>query len=57
MAGNTPNRVVRVPDDLWEAAQTAAAANGETVSIVIRAALADYVAAHVIASKKGKGRR
>lgn len=39
----TKNRVVRVPDDLWDAAKTAAASNGETVSDVIRRALREYV--------------
>ena len=37
-------RTVRVPDDLWEAAQEAAKKNGETVSEVIRRALEQYVA-------------
>lgn len=37
-----PLRSVRVPTDLWDAATAAAAANGTTVSDVIRAALADY---------------
>lgn len=37
-------RTVRVPDDLWEAAQEAAAKNGETLSEVIRRALEEYVA-------------
>lgn len=37
-------RTVRVPDDLWEAAQKAAEAKGETVSDVIRRALEQYVA-------------
>lgn len=36
-------RTVRVPDDLWEAAQDAAEKNGETVSEVIRRALEQYV--------------
>jgi negative regulator of replication initiation len=41
---NTTPRAVRVPDDLWDAALAATAANGETVSDVIRRALAQYVA-------------
>ena len=36
-------RTVKVPDPLWEAAQTKAAASGDTVSAVIRRALARYV--------------
>lgn len=39
----TPLRSVRVPDDLWHAAQSAAAENGEALSDVIRAALDQYV--------------
>lgn len=39
----TPNRVVRVPDDLWHAAQAKAAERGEKVSEVIRKSLARYV--------------
>ena len=38
----TPNRVVRVDDALWVAAQELAAANGETVAAVIRRALRAY---------------
>ena len=38
----TPNRVVRVDDALWVAAQERAAENGETVSDVIRRALRAY---------------
>jgi hypothetical protein len=41
---NTPNRVVRIPDDEWRAAQAAAAAAGESVTAVVRRALADYAA-------------
>jgi predicted HicB family RNase H-like nuclease len=40
----TPNRVVRVDDALWRAAQEKAAREGETVSEVIRRALRGYVA-------------
>lgn len=39
----TPQRTVRIADDLWEASAAAAAANGETLSDVIRRALAAYV--------------
>ncbi len=39
----TPNRVIRVPDDLWHAAQAKAAERGESLSEVIRRALARYV--------------
>ena len=47
---HTPNRVVRVADDLWHAAQTVARERGETLSDIIRDALAEYVKRH----KKGK---
>lgn len=40
----TPNRVVRVPDELWQAAQARAAVNGETVADAVRRALEEYVA-------------
>lgn len=39
---NTPGRLVRVPDDLWAAAQAKAAERGETVSDVVRRALKRY---------------
>jgi hypothetical protein len=39
----TPLRSVRVPDELWRAAQGAAEENGEAISDVIRAALDQYV--------------
>lgn len=38
----TPIRTVRVPDDVWQAAQDRAAENGETVSAVIVRALKRY---------------
>lgn len=38
----TKNRVVRVSDEVWDAAKSRAEANGETVSDVIRRALVDY---------------
>lgn len=39
----TPNRTVRVPDELWEAAKRKAADRGETVTAVILRALTRYV--------------
>jgi predicted HicB family RNase H-like nuclease len=47
--GRVPNqpktkiRAVRVPDDLWEAAQSVAAERGESVSDEIRRSLERYV--------------
>jgi antitoxin component of RelBE/YafQ-DinJ toxin-antitoxin module len=41
---HTPNRVVRVEDELWDAAKAKAAERGETVSDAIRRALKRYVA-------------
>lgn len=41
--GETPNRNFRCPDDLWEAVVETAAANDETASDVIRAALRLYL--------------
>lgn len=38
----TPLRSVRVPDDVWQAAQDRAAEKGETVSAVIVRALKRY---------------
>lgn len=38
----TKVRAVRVSDDVWEAALEKAAANGESVSDVVRAALIEY---------------
>ena len=38
----TPIRTVRVPDDVWQAAQERAAEKGETVSAVIVRALKRY---------------
>lgn len=40
----TPIRPVRVPDELWQAAQAKAAEKGETVSDAIRRALREYAA-------------
>ncbi|MFC7621973.1 hypothetical protein [Microlunatus sp. GCM10028923] len=39
----TPDRIVRVDDELWRAAQAAAHNQGETVSDVIRRSLREYV--------------
>jgi len=39
----TPGRAIRVDDQLWTSAQSAAASNGEAVSDVVRRALAAYV--------------
>ena len=39
------SRVIRVPDDLWAAAQAKAAQRGEYLSEVIRKALERYVRA------------
>lgn len=39
---STPIRTVRVPDDVWQAAQATAAEKGETVSAVIVRALKRY---------------
>jgi len=38
----TPIRTVRVPDDVWQAAQERAAEKGESVSAVIVRALKRY---------------
>lgn len=40
---DTP-RAIRIPDELWFAALEKARANGDTLSDVVRAALARYVA-------------
>lgn len=42
----TPIRAVRVPEELWRAAQGIAAAQGKTVTDVITAALQRYVRRH-----------
>lgn len=42
MSKGTPMRAVRVDDDLWDRARTAAAVNETDVSAVIRAALERY---------------
>ena len=40
---STPIRTLRVPDDLWEAAQARAEERGETVTDVLIRALKRYV--------------
>lgn len=42
----TKNRVVRVPDELWDAARDAAHERGDVLSEVIRESLRGYVANH-----------
>lgn len=42
---NTPHRVIRIPDELWEASRMAALQNSVTISDVVRAALEQYVQA------------
>jgi predicted transcriptional regulator len=42
----TPVRNLRVSDDLWSAAQAIAEERGESLSDVLRAALARYVQRH-----------
>ena len=39
----TPMRAIRVPDELWKAAQEIARERGETLSDVIRDGLTQYV--------------
>lgn len=43
MSRGTPQRAVRIPDDLWYAALAVAAARGETLSDIIRDRLAGYL--------------
>lgn len=40
---HTPSRSIRVPDELWRAAQEIATERGETVSEVVNRYLARYV--------------
>ncbi len=42
----TPIRSVRIDDATWQAAQAAAATNGDTMTDVIRRALSEYVTRH-----------
>lgn len=39
----TPQRAIRVPDELWKSALAIAKERGESLSEVIRDALAEYV--------------
>lgn len=39
---STPRRTIRIPDDEWESGLSAAEANGESLSAVIRRRVADY---------------
>lgn len=43
MSRGTPNRAVRIPDELWHAALAVATARGETLSDIIRERLAGYI--------------
>ena len=43
-APRTPNRAIRIDDDLWQAAQARAHQKGESVSDAVRRALRRYVA-------------
>ena len=42
----TPNRTIRVPDEVWEAARRVAQDRGETLTAVIVRALVRYVREH-----------
>lgn len=44
-APKTPHRTIRVPDELWHAAQAKAKKDGDNLSDVIRSALETYVLA------------
>jgi predicted HicB family RNase H-like nuclease len=41
--GQTPNRTVRVPDDVWDAAKAKAAEEGKSVSDVVNDCLRRYL--------------
>jgi predicted DNA binding CopG/RHH family protein len=43
MSGGTPKRPIRMPDELWEAVQAKAEAEGTNASEVVRRLLADWV--------------
>jgi len=43
MSKGTTRRGVRIEDELWNAAQGKAAANGDNISDIIRQALRDYL--------------
>jgi hypothetical protein len=40
---NTPVRHIRVPEDVWQAARAASAANGTTVAAVVNSKLREYI--------------
>lgn len=40
---HTPGRTVRIPEDVWKAAQARAAERGETMTAVIERALKRYI--------------
>jgi len=48
----TPRRTVRVPDELWQAAQRVAAARDESVTDVVNRALEAYVRRHAASSSQ-----
>lgn len=43
MSRGTTHRSIRIPDDLWEAARKKAAAEGRTISDILRESLEQYV--------------
>lgn len=43
MSRGTPNRAIRIPDELWQAALTVAKERGETLSDIIRDRLTGYL--------------
>lgn len=45
MSNATPQRVIRMTDELWDAAKVKAASEGTTVSEMVRGFLAEEVAA------------
>lgn len=51
MTRGTTIRSVRVSDDVWIPAQTAAADNGDNLSEIIREALIAYTASHTKGSR------
>lgn len=52
MSKGTARRTVRIDDGLWEEAKAAASERGDNLSDIIRAALFDYVNAHIEESGK-----
>lgn len=53
--GRTNGRVVRVSDDLWNAAKAKAEERGERLSDVIRQALAEYAGTPDVTGVHGRG--